>query len=670
LINPVVVGDPIAMWQYTTTFTNTFNLIKLEQVHDVAYKSQNMVYFTNADSRTSPLFYDLTLKPVTVSGGIQLAPTNLYSWLRTGTDDVLLAVGDDLNELVVLDYYQVVGQALLYRGSFPLVSNGSSSAGRVIVLPNANIVSIDSLGWTRRTLTYDLDEAPQKMQGLFYDATTQDCNGYSNALFRVNSFTNVSEMVIVNGVADTPVLERYSFGVENAKATLLGSSELTGYSYHKLATELSANGQSVLVSGIKKTNVTLSNVLQIRSSANLKDVTFEKVYFDEMDVSDIQSFTLTQNNVFAAIVSTDENDTARHYTRLQNDPNSGGMVSTGDIGEVSVFAACSKCNFMAAVGTDATQIHLVNVNSGIEEKVIQAGCSVKLLSLNVDGTMVAFICTDTRLFVYSTQTAGLYPQTNTHDHVSKLKILSPTNLVLTEDGVNYNVKITTTFMEAEVALGLSFREEGPNGNTAEPVVNYDTQVYAYSGDASTVSINNFQGESTQTLSLDDGSTLVSMAFNPSGELVLLTDQNQLVTLTADPCPANSSQFNIDCICDPTFVQTGGSCQCSPFLHYQDGSCVCDEGSFFVSNQQCDDCSAFCSSCTAGGIGGCESYSALFIIMIIVIVLVVVAAGIFAFWYIKKRKAAKDHNESKESSDILGKEPLMEGKDDDKDDDKD
>ena len=48
-----------------------------------------------------------------------------------------------------------------------------------------------------------------------------------------------------------------------------------------------------------------------------------------MDVSDIQSFTLIQNNVFASVINTDDNITSDHYVKLLNEPNSGGKVSTG-----------------------------------------------------------------------------------------------------------------------------------------------------------------------------------------------------------------------------------------------------------------------------------------------------------------------------------------------------
>ena len=48
-------------------------------------------------------------------------------------------------------------------------------------------------------------------------------------------------------------------------------------------------------------------------------------------------------------------------------------------------------------------------------------------------------------------------------------------------------------------------------------------------------------------------------------------------------------------------------------------------------------------------------------MIIVIVLVVVGIIVGLFWYVKKKKGKTDNYDgSKESSDVMGKEPLVEG----------
>ena len=71
----------------------------------------------------------------------------------------------------------------------------------------------------------------------------------------------------------------------------------------------------------------------------------------------------------------------------------------------------------------------------------------------------------------------------------------------------------------------------------------------------------------------------------------------------------------------------------------------------------------CSTCTEGGVGGCESYSALFAIMIILIILAVLGIIFGVVWYIRKKKAAEGKT-NRDSSDLAGKEPLAGDKDDD------
>ena len=210
---------------------------------------------------------------------IKLAPTNLYKFVQTRGTDLFFAVSDDLTDLVTLDYYEIVGTVLNYRGSYPLTRKGVATLEKVIVLPGDRQVSIDyNNGIQTLMASFSMDAAPQQMKGLFYDQTLSDCNDYTNALFRKNNFTNSTEMIVINGLdIDLPVLERYQLG--NSSTTLLASAPLTDFLYTKLTAELSADQQQVLIYGIKK-NKTLSDVIQIRSAANPQDIIFEKKYFD------------------------------------------------------------------------------------------------------------------------------------------------------------------------------------------------------------------------------------------------------------------------------------------------------------------------------------------------------------------------------------------------------
>lgn len=219
-------------------------------------------------------------------------------------------------------------------------------------------------------------------------------------------------MIVVNGLDDTPVLERYELGTSNT--TLVGSAVLENFLYTKLTLQLSADQQQILIYGIKKSS-TLSDVIQIRSAANLNDIIFEKKYFDEIDDEDIQSYTLLKNNIFATIINVNFSN-VENFTQLHNTPNSGNKVSTGGIGDITVFSACAHCAFVAAVGSNLQQVHVINVNTGNEVNTIEAGCDVKLVSLSSEGNLIGHLCTTGLISIYNRATeqttkitSGSYP---------------------------------------------------------------------------------------------------------------------------------------------------------------------------------------------------------------------------------------------------------------------
>lgn len=147
LVNPVNFGDPIRMWQYNSTFTNTASLIKLQTLHDVVYKTKNYIFFTNTDKRTTPIFYNFNLYPIGISNFIMMAPDTVHHFVKTWSDHLVVAVGDDLTNLIAYDYYQIVGQSLNYKGSYSLLNNGTAKIGRTVVLPTSQKIHIDYGGW-------------------------------------------------------------------------------------------------------------------------------------------------------------------------------------------------------------------------------------------------------------------------------------------------------------------------------------------------------------------------------------------------------------------------------------------------------------------------------------------------------------------------------------------
>ena len=114
LVNPLNFGDPIRMWKYNTTFTNTASLIKLQTLHDKVYRTSSYIFFTNTDQRTTPVFYDYNLFPIGVSSSIMMAPDTVYRFLRTSSNYLIVAVGDDVENIVALDSYELIGNAITY----------------------------------------------------------------------------------------------------------------------------------------------------------------------------------------------------------------------------------------------------------------------------------------------------------------------------------------------------------------------------------------------------------------------------------------------------------------------------------------------------------------------------------------------------------------------------
>jgi hypothetical protein len=162
LVNPTNPDEPIAIWKYNNAFVNTANLIKLAKVHSLAHTTGSAIYFTNPDNHSTPLFYDFTLSPIVLSNGLLLPPMATYSLINTGSEYILMGVGDDPSSPISIDQYQLFSNSLFYMGSYPLISNGTGALSKVIILPTSDKISIEyPSSSSRRTLTFNLTSPPQ-----------------------------------------------------------------------------------------------------------------------------------------------------------------------------------------------------------------------------------------------------------------------------------------------------------------------------------------------------------------------------------------------------------------------------------------------------------------------------------------------------------------------------
>lgn len=127
-----------------------------------------MIYFTNSNHRSTPIFYDYNLRPFFLQGQINIASENVFTVIGTNSDHLLFAVGDDESNVVALDHYKIDGTQFVYVGSFPLNNMGLGKVGRTIVLPDAGTITLEYPGLNgNRQVSYQLSSPPQYMKGIF-----------------------------------------------------------------------------------------------------------------------------------------------------------------------------------------------------------------------------------------------------------------------------------------------------------------------------------------------------------------------------------------------------------------------------------------------------------------------------------------------------------------------
>ena len=60
----------------------------------------------------------------------------------------------------------------------------------------------------------------------------------------------------------------------------------------------------------------------------------------------------------------------------------------------------------------------------------------------------------------------------------------------------------------------------------------------------------------------------------------------------------------------------------------------------MSPTVCSDCSVLCSTCSGGGAGSCDSYSAVFVVMIVFLALAGVGIVLGVVWLIRRKGEKK------------------------------
>lgn len=165
-------------------------------------------------------------------------------------------------------------------------------------------------------------------------------------------------------------------------------------------------------------------------------------------------------------------------------------MSTGsDIGDINLFSTCGTCNFIAAIGTNSSKIALVNINTGITRATIAATCSVQRLSLSFDGSKLAYLCTNSSIFVYDTAKELNSLQGSGYTQVTSMYILSNTDIVIVNNGVVSRVKI----VNAQPRVLMQVEEKVRANQNGSVAISNALQLYAYSPEPQTVFIESFSG---------------------------------------------------------------------------------------------------------------------------------------------------------------------------------
>lgn len=172
-------------------------------------------------------------------------------------------------------------------------------------------------------------------------------------------------------------------------------------------------------------------------------------------------------------------------------------------------------------------------------------------------------------------------------------------------------------------------------------IDYSRGIYAVAANASTIQIFSIStNELVDTFTLNNNVDISSLSFASNGDLYVSKSTGTIIILTQAPCSIDKNLVDGFCQCKQLYAQNGDQCTCD-FVRQDDGSCVCDDGYYFNGNNNCDSCSAMCSTCNSDGAFDCGDYSVWFFLIIIGIILVVGGGVLVVIFKLKRRKDKAD-----------------------------
>lgn len=258
---------------------------------------------------------------------------------------------------------------------------------------------------------------------------------------------------------------------------------------------------------------------------------------------------------------------------------------------------------------------------------IDASCQINLLAVSPSGGKLAYNC-DTNKLIVNTGLELALPQTFTT--ISDLAFLDENSLIANLDGTATTILITPGKLHA--------LKGGLTAGSSLYAVDYSKQIYAVTNGPTTVDFYNVAGPLIQSVTLDSIDQISSMSFNSDSQLVAITVTGTIVVLTADACNINQQLVkDYFCVCKSLFKQDLDQCNCQYKYDSSAGNCNCNDGYFYVGGNNCDECSAMCSTCSSGGAFSCDDFGVWFYIIIIGTILIVAGGVLFTVFRIKKNK---------------------------------
>lgn len=368
----------------------------------------------------------------------------------------------------------------------------------------------------------------------------------------------------------------------------------------------------------------------------LSKVIYSKEEHSSLDGKIIESVDIINDLIVSLYSNEKDEDNLDIYFRA----NTQGQVALNNdiFSAITLIAACPNCDFFAFTGTlkvvtDTPPIIVSSYMNPQDVRTATATCLPDLLAVAPGGMQLAWKCPSKEIFVYDLPTKTATPVAITYTTITELSYMDSENLLVNIDGAFQRVRIGVPQPQTKANLNA--------GSLSSFAIDYIHGIYAVVVNASTIQIYDINSkEVIETFTLNNNVDISSISFSSNGDLYVSKSSGTIIILTQTPCSIDKKPVDGFCQCKQLYAQNGDQCTCD-FVRQDDGSCVCDDGYYFNGNDNCNSCSAMCSTCNSDGAFDCGDYSVWFFLIIIGIILLVGGGILVAIFKLKKKKEKAD-----------------------------